>query len=607
MRQQPGRVDIQSPDLAAKNRRLLEKTFPGLLADGVLDADRLGELLGVDIAGRRDGPERYGLMWAGKGEAVRSLVALSRGALIPDPEASVDPDSSRDIFIEGDNLEVLKLMQKAYNDQVKLIYVDPPYNTGNDFVYTDDYRDTTAAYLRYSGQSNPDGTKVSAGVETAGRIHSHWLSMMFPRLALLRNLLTQDGLICVSIDDNELANLILVMDELFGRENFVTTFAWKKRGTGGQVAKNAIIEQVEYVVTYARNVEELSLSGLPNERAGKEKWRDFRKAGGQWQRRYRPNQFFPLWSDIEGRLSLDKRPDAFAIYPLDSNGEEGFWENGLETTAQRLADGELRGREIRGRWKVEQLEVAKGTVSAGSFVDIPSTRGTTRVKDLLGAPLFDNPKPTDLIEYLLHISNVTDGDLVLDPFAGSCTTGDAIIGWRESQEKNISYIMINLPEPVAPDSEAHARGFETISDIGVARLRAALQELPPQSRGLSAFQLTSTNFDCFEGDGQLDLRVNTLGEGEVAVESIVSECLLAEGVRLELQIAWYEHPDGSWASCDGVAVVPTRKLTRSLVEAVLLTDPSVVVFLEDAFAGLDALKSDTFFNCQQRDITMKTL
>src|SRR4051794_15120309 len=223
------KVDLESPDLAAAKRAAFDELFPGVFADGVLDATRLGELLDSEVSAQTDGRERFGLMWAGKQDAVRSLLTPSRGTLIPELDESIDFDNADHVFVEGDNLEVLKLLQKAYNDRIKLIYIDPPYNTGsNDFIYPDNFGDTTRGYLEYTGQLDKEGNRTSASADMLGRRHSRWLSMMYPRLVLARNLLTQDGAIFVSIDDNEVANLRAIMDEIFGSENFVAQVVWQK-------------------------------------------------------------------------------------------------------------------------------------------------------------------------------------------------------------------------------------------------------------------------------------------------------------------------------------------------------------------------------------------
>ena len=228
-----------------------------MLDDGVLDVGRLSELLGAEVTEVPDGRERYGLQFAGKREALRSLLTPSHGTLVPDPAHSIDFDTARNVFVEGDNLEVLKLLQKAYIDRVKLIYIDPPYNTGNDFIYHDDFRDGLRGYLSYTGQVDADGNRMSSNTDVSGRRHSRWLSMIYPRLVLARNLLTPDGVIAISIDDNEVANLRSVLDEVFGPENFVNTFVWVSNLKGRQISGSGAAGTKEYIHVYARNIEEV--------------------------------------------------------------------------------------------------------------------------------------------------------------------------------------------------------------------------------------------------------------------------------------------------------------------------------------------------------------
>lgn len=608
MTDEPLRVDAETPDLAAEKLAQLQELFPGAFADGVVDAARIGELVGMPVAGLKDGRERYGLMWAGKQEAVASLLKPSRGTLVPDMERSIDFENARNVFIEGDNLEVLKILQKSYNDQVKLIYIDPPYNTTNDFVYNDDFTDGLRAYLEYTGQLDAEGKRTSANSETSGRRHSSWLSMMYPRLALARNLLTQDGAIFISIDDNELAQLRMLLDEVFGAENFVTILNWKKRGTGGQHAKNAIIDQVEYIVVYARDATQVRLSGLPSARAGAEKWRDLRKGGGQWQRRYRPKQFYPIWASSDGSVSLDESDERFAILPADRKGEEGFWENGIPTVAKRIAAGEIRAREVNGKWKIEQLEIAKETTSAGNFIDIPSTRGVERLKSLLGAPVFENPKPIDLLNFVLDVGCLTDGDIVMDLFAGSGSTGDAVLNWGAARGVDAQFVLVNLPEEVRVGSEAQMAGYSTVSEIALARLRVALPAtILTSEAGLRVFRLSESLFEAppAADETMIQLSANTLPP-DVDLEPVAYEVWLREGVMLSDNLQETENAPKARRS-GSVAVVLDLELTQHSVDAAIESNPRVLVFLEDAFAGKDALKASAFYACKQAGVTMKTV
>ncbi len=256
--EQVERVRPSSPDTTVSNIEKLGALFPEAVTEGKIDFERLRQALGDAVDA---GPERYGLGWAGRAEAIRTVQTPSIGTLLPDREESVGFDTSRNLFIEGDNLEVLKLLQDAYHGQVKMIYIDPPYNTGNDFVYPDNFRDPLGNYERLTGQRDEAGNRLTANAETGGRYHSRWLSMMYPRLYYARQLLREDGVIFVSIDDNEVHNLRLLMNDVFGEENFVATVIWQKAYSPRNNAP-AFSESHDYVVCYARDAEQVRISRL---------------------------------------------------------------------------------------------------------------------------------------------------------------------------------------------------------------------------------------------------------------------------------------------------------------------------------------------------------
>ena len=478
------KVAAHTSDLVQANIEAIAELFPNVVTEVLgtegnvtraIDFDALRQELSDHVV---EGPrERYLLDWPGKRAAMLAANAPTRSTLRPMRDESVNFDSTKNLFIEGDNLEALKILQESYLGKVKLIYIDPPYNTGNDFIYDDDFAESSSEYLERTGQVDDSGAKLVVNTEANGRFHSDWLSMMYPRLKLARSLLSSDGLIAVSIGDRESHNLQRLLDEVFGASNHIATLGWKKRGTGGQVASNAIIKQIEYIHLFARDISRASLTGPQNENVGQEKWRDFRKAGGQWQRRYRPNQYYPFYLTPTGDLTLEETPGSSPIYPRDSNGEEGFWENGFDTARTRLANGEFRAQEGRSGWKVYQLEVAKATMNAGSFIDIPSTRGTEELRRLFGVGVFENPKPTDLLEWLINLADVGPGQIILDFFAGSGTTGHA--AWSLARKDSISrrFILVQLDEAVDASSEAGKLGFRSISDLARERLRLVRAEL----------------------------------------------------------------------------------------------------------------------------------
>jgi adenine-specific DNA-methyltransferase len=588
------------------NLEAFQKLFPGVVLDVVLDAPRLGELLDIPVTGLKDARERFGLMWAGRSQAVNALQAPSYSTLLPEPDLSINWDSAENVFIEGDNLEALKLLQKSYNDQVRMIYLDPPYNTGNDFVYNDDFTDPIRRYLEVTGQIDAQGNRLLAQTETSGRKHSKWLTMMLPRLFGARNLLAQNGCIFVSIDDNELHNLRLLMDEIFGAENYVTTFNWKKRSTGGQVANNAIIDQVEYILCYARNIATVELAGLPNQKVGQEKYRSFRKAGGQWERRYRPNQFFPIFGLEDGTVSLDEVAGSTPIYPLDSKGVEGFWENGVSTTRTRIEKGELRCRMINGKLAIEQLEVAGETTNAGNYIDIPSTKGSQEVKELFGSSVFENPKPTDLILSLMHIAGVENGDIVLDLFAGSGTTAHALARFNKETRKTAKFILVNMAETCDQKSAAYEAGYRTVSEITRERLIKVSQVLD-RPLDFRFMRVGKSSFKLFEAD-QL---TNSLFSSEtLAPESItrnlVMQISLVLGQQLDSKWVCIDNETELWGLGDVLIQASTNNVAGDLIAIAKTHGYRTVAVLEDALSGKDALKANLYFAAKKANLTFKT-
>ncbi|WP_461189369.1 site-specific DNA-methyltransferase [Arthrobacter sp. Z4-13] len=604
----------------------LADLVPEAIADGKVDVEKLRELLDGDAA---DSSERFGLFWPGKKRALRAAQDPTTATLRPDFEKSKDWATTQNVFIEGDNLEVLKVLQKHYHAKIKLIYIDPPYNTGKDFVYPDNYKEGLDTYLEWTRQVNEEGKKVTTNAETEGRYHSNWLNMMYPRLKLARNLLRNDGVIMISIGDTELPHLLKVTDEVFLEANRVAIFAWKKRGTGGQVAKNAIIKQVEYVVLYARSVATVQLSGPRNEDEGKEGWRDFRKSGGQWQRQYRPGQFYPFYLLEDDSLSLTETTGATAIYPQDSNGVEGFWENGLQTAQQRLAQGDFRAKRARQGLKIEQRDLAKATSNAGSFLDVPSTRGTEEIKSYFGDNVvFENPKPTEVLRALLTIGDVRDDDIVLDFFAGSGSTADAVMRMNADDGGTRRVFSVQLPEPVAEDSPASAAGFATIADISRARIDRAGDkigdELTGQSTdvGFRAYRLADTNFSKWRLSSDVEqgtlqehlLNLRDSATDDAAADELLTEILLKQGYSLTeavsaaevagLDVRFVRDRDGD------VAVLaylnehtkPTLEQLRAFVDE----SPTRIIVLEDAFQGDDELKTNLTQLCKSNGIELWT-
>lgn len=619
---EPLRVDAETPDLAAEKLAQLQELFPGAIADGVVDAARIGELVGMPVAGLKEGRERYGLMWAGKQEAVASLLKPSRGTLVPDMDRSIDFNNARNVFIEGDNLEVLKILQKSYNDQVKLIYIDPPYNTGNDFVYNDDFSDGLRGYLEYTGQIDSEGKRTSAAGETSGRRHSGWLSMMYPRLALARNLLRQDGVLIASIDENEVTRLRLLLDEVFGEENFVAQLTILCNPKGRSQDKYFATNH-EYALVYTRTTLPVGAFSVEKDAAqlerdypladelGKYRLLELRNTHREFGKHNRPNLYYPLFAEADGAVHLDDGPGRTEVLPVWNDGYVGCWTWGRDKAAREL--DALHARDVGGVMKVYRKDYAKGArrmlktiLSEANY----TTESGQRVLDGLFASegkVFPSPKSPYLLSDLFATCTTSD-DIVLDFFAGSGTTAHAVanLNWADGQRRRV--ISINLPEPVPEDSNAAAKGMNVVSDITYRRLRKVLESVNGAGRdGLRVLTLGESCFARVEFTDDLVAFVESSLRAGAAARDIAQEALLREGVRLDRPWATTDLGGAERFASGGVTVVTDLELTQEAIDAAIESNPRVLVFLEDAFSGKDALKASAFYACKQAGVTMKTV
>src|SRR5215211_3223228 len=442
------KMPLTSEDIRAERIARLREDFPEVFTEGKVDFDRLKQALGEEVAEER---ERYGLSWAGKSEAVRNIQTPSVATLVPDREESVEFDATENLFIEGDNLEVLKLLQKSYHSKIKMIYIDPPYNTGNEFIYPDNFREGIDDYLRYSGQVNGNGIKLSTNTETSGRYHSKWLNMMYPRLFLARNLLRDDGVIFVSIDDHEVHNLRLLMDEICGEENFVGVFTWQSKKGGGSDNASVVIDQ-EYVMCSTKiggpnALTRLTLEAEPLDRydinGPYRRGRELNKWGANSRREDRPTMFFPI-----------PGPNGENVYPIRNDGVEGCWRWGKKNMFEVVERGDVefveRSNGAAGTYTV--YEKIRSTDPRDKpyrtwLTDIGTTaEGSKTVKELFdGHRVYDFPKPVNLIKHLLSVGTSGRNELVLDFFAGSCTLAQAIMELNEEDGGDRGLVCVQVP------------------------------------------------------------------------------------------------------------------------------------------------------------------
>jgi adenine-specific DNA-methyltransferase len=636
------KMPLTSEDIRAERIARLREDFPEVFTEGKVDFERLKQALGEEVA---EGRERYGLSWAGKSEAIRNIQTPSVATLVPDRGESVEFDASENLFIEGDNLEVLKALQKGYHGQVKMIYIDPPYNTGNEFIYPDNFREGIEDYLRYSGQVSGDGIKLSTNTETGGRYHSKWLNMMYPRLFLARNLLREDGVIFVSIDDHEVSNLRMILDEMFGEENFLGQII-VVTNKGGQDYLE-IAKTHEYLLCYCKH-DSTTLYGLPKDNStfkyedtlGKYESRELRNRNPKFNRSNRPNLYYPIYinteiSDEYGYCAVwfEARPGySVATVPKNKEGKDSCWRWGKERLKNNLIlDDPISSQVVArqkadGGWNVYEKN-RKDTTKAKSIWDEKEMRtenGTIAIRKLFGETVMDHPKPVELVKKCLLLGTSSD-DVTIDFFSGSSTTAHAILEQNEEDGGNRKFIMVQLPEKTDnPD-------YPTIADISKERIRRVIKKLndedegklkaedaPPQDRGFKVFKLTSSNFKIWDGAGaseepeQLAEQLRAFAENILPYrsrEDILYEILLKSGLPLTAEVKRLEVAGREvYAVSSGLLMVCLEShVDEELVRAMAELEPQRFVCLDAAFDGNDRLKTNTVLQMKDHGIEFRTV
>lgn len=482
-------MDGMSMNIEQANMDKLKAVFPECFAEGKLDIDKLLSLCGEYID---NDFEKYKFEWKGKAESLRLAQKRSTGTLRPCPEDSVNWDTTQNLYIEGDNLEVLKLLQTAYFRKVKMIYIDPPYNTGNDFVYEDDFADPMARYKEVTQQT------TKSNPETMGRFHTNWLNMMYPRLRLASNLLRDDGVIFISIDANEVTNLRKICDEVFGEENCLGVIS-NTNNPKGRSDDKYIATAHEYIVVYAKTITEVEWYGFePTEEiirrynkidSNGKKYReiDLRKTGENDLREDRPNLFYYFYycektgDFFPSKEELNKE-GYIQIKPQREDGCEGNWRWGIETAVSQISELIPKFMPSRKVWGVMQKDYLEGRslvkpTSSWTFKDVNSERGTEEFVELgFDKRIFPKPKPIGTIKRCIQLS-CTPNDIILDFFSGSATTAHAVMQLNKEDGGNRKFICVQLPEVCEENTEAYKAGYKTICEIGKERIRRAGKSL----------------------------------------------------------------------------------------------------------------------------------
>ncbi|MDP1550660.1 MAG: site-specific DNA-methyltransferase [Nitrosomonas sp.] len=636
-----------SPDLAAHRRQQLAALIPEAFSEGQLDVAALKRALGAEAI--IEEAERYALTWAGKSNAYKVLQTPSTATLRPQRELSVKFDEAQHVFIEGENLEVLKVLQKSYFGKVKLIYIDPPYNTGSDsFIYPDRFQESKEDYLRRINDLADDGTLMREGFfrknsKESGHYHSNWLSMMLPRLYIARNLLREDGVIFVSCDDNEVHNLRCLMNEVFGEEAFAGQIP-VVNNLKGRNDRKYIATAHEYVLMYARP--EFESLGLPltskqvaeykqeDEVGLKFQWRDLRKRGGADTRVLRPKLYFPVFVDPETGDCLMTQSDRFsvAVYPTKSDGTDGCWRWGFSKVKKSVSS--LKGAKVEGkdRWNISYrvyLEAdGKIRVSKPKSVwfgpELSTDAATKTLKALIPEVTDFTPKPVELLKTIIHQS-MDEDDIAIDFFAGACTFAQAMLELCQSDGTNRSFICVQLPEKIDPQTSLGQAGFLSITKLGRTRIAKVIDALRlpidlvttmDQSLGFKSFLLTPSNFKQWRGDGidtpeQLAEQMQMFAKSEkdgAEVEHILYELLLKFGQELTTPVETLEVVGGK------VFAIHQRKMlfvldafNEAMIQPMIDMKPREIIVIDDVFHDSDPLKSNLDLQCRDAGIKFTCL
>ncbi|MBJ9908475.1 site-specific DNA-methyltransferase [Acinetobacter bereziniae] len=571
-------LKMHSPNLVDSNIEKIAALFPNCITETKDENGELKKAIDFDLLKQElsqvivDGEqERYRLDWVGKKEAILKANSPIAKTLRPCREESVNFDKTENLFIEGDNLEALKLLQENYLGKVKMIYIDPPYNTGNDFIYEDDFAESTFEFLERSNQLDEEGNRLIANTESNGRFHSDWLSMIYGRLKLARNLLSDEGVIYLSIDDNEVHNLRKVCDEIFGSSNFISQIS-VVNNIAGRSDKKHIATAHEYVLMYQKSVK-FNSTGLPlsdeqkseykfEDEKGRYRLQGLRKRGSGALRIDRPNMYYPVYySELNNTISLDPIDEnSIVITPKLSDGQDGRWRWGKDTFNKKKDF--LLAKQVSGRNEFDLFEKVylgldgnEKSTKLKSFIlekDCTSDNASSNLRALFdGIKPFDTPKPLKLIELLLTISNLEDNDVVLDFFCGSATLAHAVLNYNYGNSVKLRNILVQLPELVEESSDAYKGGYKTIAEVSKERIRRAgkkILEDNPNKEGIEnldigfrILKIDSTNMkdvyytpDALKQADMLDLADHI--KADRSSEDLLFQVMLDWGLELSLPI-----------------------------------------------------------------------
>ncbi|WP_448213533.1 site-specific DNA-methyltransferase [Colwellia sp. MEBiC06753] len=617
------KLKMHSPDLSQENIEKIRSLFPNCVTEAndengklklAIDFDQLKQELSNSIV---EGPqERYHLNWPGKRDALLTANAPIAKTLRPCRDESVNFDTTENLFIEGDNLEALKLLQETYLGKVKMIYIDPPYNTGSDFVYKDDFSENTQDFLSKSNQIDADHNKLVSNPESNGRFHSFWLSMIYSRLKLARNLLTNDGVVFISIGDDEVHNLKAVCNEIFGENNFITEFCWEKKKKPSFLNKN-LGSKFEYILCFSKNREATKAFSVELTEQGKKY--PFNNAGNsigvlEFPAGYvdfnLPDQVISPQDMSEGKIVTELLDEVIVKNGKNQNSFrlKGEWRYSPQKLNEIILNNEkiiiskvpFRPNHIKPGGEIKKMH---NLLTIKHYGIATNEDADAELAKLFGVSYFDYAKPTGLIKLLIKALMYDDHDgIVMDFFAGSATTADAVLQLNYEQGTNRKFILVQVPEECSINSQAFKDGFETIPEVGRERIRRVAKEYTDKRVGFRSLKIDSSNMtDVFYRPDQINqsdmfAQVENIKEDRTD-EDLLFQVLLDWGVGLTLPISkhqitskdvFFVNADEDGEGADLIACF-SRNISNELIKELAEKQPLRVVFRDDGFAN-DSVK-----------------